>query len=106
MKYIAILSLAVIALINQAEALNVGHRHKNRSGNRLDDDEEDEDKEIMDSIRFAEKKLGTSMKTPTKIASDGHSPISYDIESNAKSRFSTKFLNSMADDEATGTTNI
>ena len=36
------------------------------------------------------------MKTPTKLPSDGHSPISYDVESNAKSRFSTKFLDSMA----------
>ena len=55
MKFITILSLAVIALINQeASAINVGHKHKSRNGNRLDDDEEDEDKEIMDSIRFAE----------------------------------------------------
>ena len=36
------------------------------------------------------------MKTPTKLPPDGHSPISYDVESNAKSRFSAKFLDSMA----------
>jgi len=95
MKYIAILSVAVIALIGQTEAIHVGHKH--RSHSNIDDDEEDEDREIMESIKFAEKKLGTKMKTPTKLAPDGHSPISYDVESNAKAKFSTKFLDSMTD---------
>ena len=46
------------------------------------------------------------MKTPTKLASDGHSPISFDIESSAKSRFNTKFLNDMASDTSTGASDI
>ena len=46
------------------------------------------------------------MKTPTKNAPDGHSPISYDIESSGKGRYSAKFLNEMANDTETGASDI
>ena len=46
------------------------------------------------------------MGTPKKLPSDGHSPISFDIESSAKSRFSTKFLNDIAADKDTGAKDI
>ena len=46
------------------------------------------------------------MKTPNKNAPDGHSPISYDIESSAKGRYSAKFLNDMVDEKDTGSSNI
>ena len=46
------------------------------------------------------------MKTPNKLPSDGHSPVTFDIESSAKSRFNTKFLNDMAADKDTGAADI
>ena len=39
---------------NYTQAIVVGHKHKIMNRIRLNDDEEDEDKEIMDSIKFAE----------------------------------------------------
>ena len=46
------------------------------------------------------------MKTPNKLPSDGHSPVTFDIESSAKSRFNKKFLDNMAEDSDTGASDI
>ena len=46
------------------------------------------------------------MKTPTKLAPDGHSPVTYDIESSAKGRFNAKFLDSMAKTNESGDADI
>ena len=46
-------------------------------------DESNEDKEIMESIKYAEKKLNTKMPTPVKLQSDGHSPVKYDTDIDA-----------------------
>jgi hypothetical protein len=43
--------------------------------------EENEDKEILKSIEYAEKKLGSKMATPKVVKVDPHSPIKYDVES-------------------------
>ena len=32
----------------------------------------------MDSIKYAEKKVGASMPTPIRLEGDGHSPVKYD----------------------------
>jgi len=46
-------------------------------------EEQNEDKEIMESIKYAEKKLNRKMPTPVKLQSDGHSPIKYDTDIDA-----------------------
>lgn len=46
-------------------------------------DESNEDKEIMESIKYAEKKLNAKMATPVKLQSDGHSPVKYDTDIDA-----------------------
>lgn len=46
-------------------------------------EEQNEDKEIMESIKYAEKRLNAKMPTPQKLASDGHSPIKYDTDIDA-----------------------
>ena len=46
------------------------------------------------------------MDTPKKNAPDGHSPISYDIESSAKGKFDSKFLDSVAETGKSGDTDI
>lgn len=53
------------------------------SGEDMFNDEENEDKQIMESIKYAEKKLNQKMATPVKLASDGHSPIKYDTDIDA-----------------------
>ena len=52
-------------------------------GEDMFNEEESEDKQIMDSIKFAEKKLNAKMPTPVKLASDGHSPVKYDTDIDA-----------------------
>ena len=53
MKFIVTLALLALATLHQeAEAIVIRHKHGINNG--IDDDEEDEDKEIMDSIKFAE----------------------------------------------------
>lgn len=37
----------------------------------------------MESIQYAEKKLGQKMATPKKLAGDGHSPVKYDTDIDA-----------------------
>ena len=46
-------------------------------------DEQSEDKSIMESIKYAEKKLNSKMATPVKLPSDGHSPVKYDTDIDA-----------------------
>ena len=69
MKYVQI--VAMLLLTSQAVKLN-------------DDlfDEGEEDKEIMQSIAYAEKKMGKSMGTPKKVHDPDHpyAPVKYDIE--------------------------
>ena len=43
-------------------------------------DTESEDKEILDSIKQAEKSLNTTMKTPTAYKEHPWSPLKYDVE--------------------------
>lgn len=68
------------------------HHLKNSSLAEVDDDEsgedmfadeQNEDKEIMESIKYAEKKLNSKMPTPVKLQSDGHSPVKYDTDIDA-----------------------
>lgn len=47
---------------------------------QLRDFDDDEDKEVMESIAEAEKELGKQMKTPIAIKKNPWSPITYDIE--------------------------
>jgi hypothetical protein len=42
--------------------------------------EENEDKEIMKSIEYAEKKLKSKMSTPRVVKGAPYSPIHYDVE--------------------------
>tara|TARA_B110000503_G_C6748192_1_gene250483 strand:- start:258 stop:419 length:162 start_codon:yes stop_codon:yes gene_type:complete len=46
------------------------------------------------------------MDTPVKNAPDGHSPISYDIESAGKSKFDSKFLADVAETGKSGDSDI
>ena len=62
------------------------------------DDEEDEDAEILKSIEYAEKKLGTTMKTPTPVKEHPWSPITYEFGqqgSSATSRIETGALDAV-----------
>jgi len=43
-------------------------------------EEQNADKEIMDSIKYAENKLHSKMPTPVKLPSDGHSPVKFDTD--------------------------
>ena len=52
-------------------------------GEDMFNEEESEDKQIMDCIKLAEKKLNAKMPTPVKLASDGHSPVKYDTDIDA-----------------------
>lgn len=47
-----------------------------------DDEEDNENKEIMDSIKYAEKQLGKKMATPVAMKEHPWSPITYDVEQN------------------------
>ena len=48
---------------------------------QLKDWDNDEDKEIMESIKYAENKLGKKMPTPKILPKEhAHAPIKYDIE--------------------------
>ena len=42
--------------------------------------EENEDAEILKSIAYAEKKLGSKMGTPQRVATAKGQPIQYDVE--------------------------
>lgn len=43
--------------------------------------DDDEDKEILESIKYAENKLGTKMKTPHALPKEHpFAPIKYDVE--------------------------
>lgn len=53
-------------------------------------EEDSENKEIEDSIKYAEKQLGTKMATPQKLPSDGHSPVKYDTDIQALVEKTTK----------------
>lgn len=53
-------------------------------------EEDNENKEILDSIKYAEKQLGTKMATPQKLPSDGHSPVKYDTDIQALVEKTTK----------------
>jgi len=60
-------------------------QEKNKAAIEADNDlygsEESEDKEILKSIEYAEKKLGTQLSTPHKVKGDNPwSPVKYDIE--------------------------
>ena len=46
------------------------------------DDPDAEDREIMRSIAYAEKSMGTTMKTPTVVRdpSNPWAPVKYDVE--------------------------
>lgn len=53
---------------------------------QLRDWDDDEDKGIMDSIKFAENKLGAKMGTPKIVpGAHAHAPITYDVESLSQS---------------------
>ena len=43
-------------------------------------DEGSEDKEIMESLKYAERQLGTKMNTPVAVKEHPWSPITYDVE--------------------------
>ena len=60
----------------------------------------------MDSIKFAEQKLGHKMDTPKKNAPDGHSPVSYDIESAGSAKFDSKVLDQVAETGKSGDSDI
>merc|ERR1711998_674836 len=48
---------------------------------QLKDFDEDEDKEILESIKYAENKLGAKMGTPKALPKEhAHAPIKYDVE--------------------------
>jgi hypothetical protein len=48
---------------------------------QLKDWDDDEDKEILESIKYAENKLGSKMRTPKVLPKEhAHAPIKYDIE--------------------------
>jgi hypothetical protein len=45
-----------------------------------ENDEDAENKEIMESIKFAENKMNTTMKTPVAYKEHAWSPLKYDVE--------------------------
>ena len=48
---------------------------------QLKDWDQDEDKEILDSIKFAENKLGHQMGTPKVLPKEhAYAPVKYDVE--------------------------
>ena len=44
------------------------------------DSENTEDKEILQSIAYAEKQMGQKMGTPTRLKKETWSPVKYDVE--------------------------
>ena len=59
--------------------------------------EENEDKEIMESLKSAEKEMGKTMKTPTPVKEHPWSPITYDF-SNVQLSDSDDVLDEGAED--------
>jgi len=47
---------------------------------QLKDFDDDDDKEIMESIKYAENKIGAKMGTPKAIAKEAWAPTKYDVE--------------------------
>lgn len=48
---------------------------------QIKDWDNDEDQEILDSIKYAEKKLGAKMKTPKALPKEhAYAPVKYDVE--------------------------
>ena len=48
---------------------------------QLKDWDQDEDKEILESIKFAENKLGHNMGTPKALPKEhAYAPVKYDVE--------------------------
>lgn len=43
-------------------------------------EDEDEDKEVMESLKYAEKQMGRTMKTPIPVKEHPWSPITYDFQ--------------------------
>jgi hypothetical protein len=47
----------------------------------LKDFDDDEDKDILESIKFAENKLGSKMGTPKALPKEhAYAPVKYDVE--------------------------
>ena len=63
------------------------HHHAHDSAELQTQDEDDilednEEKEIMESIKYAENQLGKKMQTPVPMKEHPWSPITYDVEQN------------------------
>jgi len=65
------------------------------------EDEEDEDKEILKSIEFAEKALNQKMATPKVVPGEKWQPVKYDVEDvqRLESNIVNKFVDKTPDYE-------
>jgi len=54
---------------------------KNKSFIQIKDWDDDDDKSILESIKYAENKLGATMKTPVALPKEhSFAPVKYDVE--------------------------